>query len=115
MSAAGNLGAYLLGNSPVDRALLVRLGVTTGEFVEIALAGADDAAVLDALRRRGFDEARVRRWSSRFTQTYRLLIPLWDVDEKYVTPNAVTRVGLALFRTIEKPLMAFLRKINPAP
>ncbi|HTV72768.1 MAG TPA: DUF5069 domain-containing protein [Candidatus Acidoferrales bacterium] len=115
MSASGGLGAYLIGNSPVDRALLRHLKLTTPEFVEIATAYREDAAVLDALRQRGFDEPRVRSWSDRFPQTYRWLIPLWDLDEGYIKPNAVTRVALAVFRKTEGPLMAAFRKISPAP
>jgi hypothetical protein len=115
MSASGNLGAYFLGHSPVDRALLARLAVTPKEFAQIATDQTDDAAVLAALRARGFDEARVRRWSDRFPQTYRVLIPLWDLDEGYVRPNAASRLGLAVFRWIEGPIMAAFRKISPPP
>jgi hypothetical protein len=115
MSADGTLGTYLFGNSPVDRALLARLAMTTKEFTEIAAAQPDDSAVLDALRRRGFDEARVRRWSDRFARTYCALIPLWDLDEGYVAPNAGTRVGMALYRKIEGPLMELMRRLLPAP
>jgi hypothetical protein len=106
---------YLLGHSPVDRALLARLALTTKEFVQIATEQTNDAAVLGALRLRGFDEARVRRWSDHFPQTYRVLIPLWDLDEGYVRPNAASRLGLAVFRRFEGPIMAALRKISPAP
>src|SRR5271155_4189242 len=61
MRQNGTLGAYLMGHSPVDKALLKRLNMTTDEFVQIANANPDDAAVLAALRQRGFDEAAVRR------------------------------------------------------
>jgi hypothetical protein len=115
MSARGDVGNYLFGNSPVDRALLMRLELTTEEFAQLVSSQPDDAAVLDALRRRGFDETRVRRWSARFTQTYRVLILLWDIDEGYVTPNLAMRVGIAFFRKIEAPLMALVRKVFPAP
>jgi hypothetical protein len=115
MSANGTLGAYLLGHSPVDRALLVRLGLSTDEFAALAAGCEDDRAVLDALRRRGFDEARVRNWSDRFEATYRTYIHLWDVDEGYVAPSPVERVMLSAFRPVEGAVMAAARKFLPRP
>jgi hypothetical protein len=115
MHRSGRLGAYLLGHSPVDRALLARLGVTTDQFAEIVGRCADDEAVLAALRARGFDEARVRRWSERFGVTYKTYIVLWDIDEGYVRPNAVQAVGLAAFRPIEGAVMKLVRRVRRAP
>jgi hypothetical protein len=115
MRSSGTLGAYLIGNSPVDRALLKRLAIATDDFVRIASEEVDDAGVLAALRRRGFDEARVRRWSQRFERTYRLYIRLWDIDEGYAPPNAIERPILALFQAVERPLMALFRLVSPAP
>ncbi len=115
MSRAGTLGAYLVGHSPVDRGLLSRLGVSTDEFIAVALAAPDDAAALAAFRARGFDEARVRRWSDRFETTYRLYIPLWDLDEGYRTPNAIERAVIPIGRAVEGPLMALARRILPRP
>lgn len=115
MSARGALGAYLLGHSPVDRALLTRLGLTTAAFAQLVGQAPDDAGVLSALRRRGFDEPRVRRWSENFEQRYRAYIHLWDLDEGYVAPTPLERPLLAAFRVVEAPLMALLRKALPAP
>jgi Domain of unknown function (DUF5069) len=115
MHRSGRLGAYLLGHSPVDHALLVRLGVTTEQFAEIVDRCADDEAVLAALRSRGFDEARVRRWSERFPATYKTYIFLWDVDEGYVRPSAVQALGLAAFRPIEGAVMELVRRVRRAP
>ncbi|MBD5604937.1 MAG: DUF5069 domain-containing protein [Candidatus Eremiobacteraeota bacterium] len=115
MSRAGTLGAYLVGHSPVDRGLLSRLGVSTDEFIAVALAAPDDAAALAAFRTRGFDEARVRRWSDRFETTYRFYIPLWDLDEGYRTPNALERAMIPFGRAFEGPLMAIARRILPRP
>ena len=84
MRQRGALGAYLMGHSPVDKALLKRLGLRTDEFVAIVARSADDAAVLAALRTRGFDEPAVRRWSDGFPQRYATYIKLWDLDEGYV-------------------------------
>jgi hypothetical protein len=115
MQQRGELGNYLLGHSPVDRALLTRMGLTTEQFSEIVRHAPDDAAVLGAIRARGFDEARVRRWSERFTSTYRTYIMMWDIDEGYVRPNGVQAVGLALFRPLEGATMALLRRVRRAP
>jgi hypothetical protein len=115
MSRAGTLGTYLVGHSPVDYALLTRLGITTDEFVEIANTLPDDTSVLSALRARGFDEARVRRWSDRFETSYRVFIPAWDIDEGYVKPNAFVRTLLPLAHAIEGPAMLLLRKVRSRP
>jgi hypothetical protein len=116
MSEAGTLGSYLIGHSPVDKALLVRLGITTDEFVRTVAAEPDDARVLAALKaKRGYDDARVRRWSDRFDRTYRWLIRLWDIDEGYVRPSLLERAALALYRIIERPTSALFRKFSPAP
>ena len=115
MSRAGTLGTYLVGHSPVDYALLTRLGITTDEFVEIANTQPDDMSVLSALRTRGFDEARVRRWSDRFETSYRVFIPAWDIDEGYVKPNAIVRTLLPFAHAIEGPAMSLLRKVRSRP
>jgi hypothetical protein len=115
MRENGTLGAYLMGHSPVDRALLKRLNLTTDEFVTIANAGSDDAAVLAALRARGFDEASVRSWSDRFEQSYKGLIPIWDIDDGYVPAGPAARPFLMLFHKLEGPLMDMLRMFSPAP
>ncbi len=115
MQHKGRLGIYLVGHSPVDASLLKRLNVTTAEFSGIVKAAPDDAAVLAALRRRGFDEARVRRWSERFPQTFRWVISIVDVDEGYVKPNLMNRLGLLLIRALEWPVVTFYRAIRRAP
>ncbi len=115
MREAGALGPYLLGHSPVDRSLLERLKMTTDEFAAIACRCSDDAAVLAALRTHGFDEARVRRWSDRFEETWKRYIALWDADEGYCEPKPFERPLLGLLRTIEGPLMALARKVLKAP
>jgi hypothetical protein len=116
MRSRDQLGTYLLGHSPVDHGLLTRAGVSTEQFAQIVGAAADDDAVLAALRSRdGWDEARVRRWSERFTTTYRWYIPLWDMDEGYLRPNALQAFGLAAFRPIEGATMALVRMARRAP
>lgn len=114
MRERGELGAYLLGHSPVDGALLTRLNLTTEQFAEIVRRAPDDEAVLAAVRAH-WDEARVRRWSERFTAAYRWYIPLWDLDEGYARPNRLQALALALFRPLEGGAMALVRRIRRAP
>ena len=116
MSEGGTLGSYLIGHSPVDKALLARLGITTEEFVRIVAANCDEVAILTTLKAQpAYDDVRVRRWSDRFERTYRVLIRLWDVDEGYVRANPLERAALAIYRAIEEPISALLRKLSPAP
>ncbi len=115
MQQRGELGSYLLGHSPVDHALLTRMNLTTEQFADIVRQSPDDAAVLDRIRAHGWDEARVRRWSARFTSTYRTYIVLWDLDEGYVRPNALQAVGLAAFKPLESTAMALVRRVRRAP
>ena len=115
MSASGALGTYLMGHSPVDKALLDRLGITTAAFVDIVRTASDDASVLGALRKRGFDEMRVRRWSDRFPATYKTYILLWDLDEGYRTPTALQRLAITMFRPLEAGAMALVRALRRAP
>jgi hypothetical protein len=115
MRQRGALGAYLLGHSPVDKALLKRLGLGTDEFVAIVARSADDAAVLAALRERGFDEAAVRRWSDDFPRRYATYIKLWDLDEGYVQAAPWQKTLIAGVRCIEGPLMEGFRRISGAP
>jgi hypothetical protein len=116
MREHGQLGTYLLGHSPVDKAFLERAGVTTEEFASIVAASAGDEAVLSALRMRaGWNEDRLRRWSERFTTTYRGYIPLWDLDEGYLRPSALQSLGMKLFRPIEGATMGLVRRFRRAP
>ena len=116
MLTAGVIGPYLMGHSPVDKALLARLGMNTEEWVDlVTIHGPDDMAVLQALRARGFDEDGVRRWSADFETTYKSLIPLWDLDEGYRAPSSLQKSLLALGKVVEGPLMSMYRKISPAP
>jgi hypothetical protein len=114
MSAGGKLGAYLIGHSPVDGALLRRLGVSTEEFIAIANAHADDASVLRMLRDR-MNEERVRRWSDNFERVYARYIWMWDVDEGYKRPNFLQRAALEIYRPIEGLVSGLLRKVLRAP
>lgn len=114
MRNRGELGPYLLGHSPVDHALLKRLKLTTDRFAEIVRNAADDEAVFAAVRST-WDEPSVRRWSGRFPSTYRLYIPIWDVDEGYRRPTRLESLGLALYRPFEPIAMSLIRRFRRAP
>ena len=115
MRERGTLGAYLIGHSPVDAALLTRLNITTETFVQLVCEKPDDISVLVALRARGFDELAVRRWSETFPRDYALYITLWDLDEGYTPPKPWQRPLIAGFHRIEEPLMKGFRRIRRPP
>jgi hypothetical protein len=115
MSSGGELATYLFGHSPIDRGLMSRLGVTTAEFAKVVADSPDDAAVLTALRARGFDEARVRRWSARLPSPYQVIIRLIDLDEGHTQPTWLDRAWIGAFRTIESGVMGLVRLVIPAP
>lgn len=115
MRERGTMGAYLVGHSPVDAALLKRLNITTEAFVQLVCDQADDLSVLVALRDRGFDEPSVRRWSEAFPRDYALYIVLWDLDEGYTAPKPWQEPFIAGFHRIEGPLMHGFRCIRRPP
>jgi hypothetical protein len=115
MSSGGVLGAYLFGHSPIDRALLTRLRITTAEFAAVVAASPDDGAILSTLRLRGFDEARVRRWSDRLPRPFQLIISVVEIDDGYVQPSPFGRFFLSVFRAVEHGLMGLVRLIVPTP
>jgi hypothetical protein len=114
MAQRGELGAYLFGHSPVDIALLRRLGLTTQQFADIVAASPDDSAVLAALQRHGYDEARVARWSRRLPARHPWIIGLIDRDENYVAHGAWS-VPIAIFRPTEHFWMGLVRRVMKAP
>lgn len=111
----GVLGTYLFGHSPVDRALLSRLEITTDEFAAIVAAAPDDGSVLAALRARGFDEALVRRWSDRLPKPYQVFLRLIDLDEGHIVPTSFDRAWMGAFRVAEGGLMSLVRVVSPKP
>jgi len=114
MAQRGELGAYLFGHSPVDIGLLRRLGLTTSEFAQIVAVNPDDEGVLAALRQRGFDEARSRRWSKRLPARHPWIIGLIDRDEDYVA-HGPWFLLIAPFRATEGFWMGLVRRVMRAP
>jgi uncharacterized protein DUF5069 len=111
----GVLGTYLFGHSPVDRAMLARLEIATDEFAAIVAAAPDDEAVLAALRARGFDEARVRRWSDHLPKPFQLFLRMIDLDEGHIEPSTFDRAWMGAFRVAEGGLMSLVRVVSPKP
>lgn len=82
---AGTLGAYLYGQSPVDRALLRNLGLGYGDFTKIVANAATDDDVFRALFARspeGIERARI--WSQSLPSRLRLFLFLIDLDDGYL-------------------------------
>ena len=111
----GALGSYLFGHSPIDRALFSRLDISTDRFAAIVADAPDDSGVLAALRARGFDEARVRRWSDRLPKPFPTIIRLIDVDEGHIAPSRFERAWMGAIRGAEGGLMSIVRVISPRP
>ena len=115
MSQSGSLGTYLFGHSPFDKALLARLGTSTDEFAAIVKGVTSDDEVLAKLRARGFDEPRVRRWSERLPRSAWFYTHIWDLDDGYARPGIGGTFVLALWRAIERPVVAVLRVVLRRP
>ncbi len=115
LASRSELGPYLLGHSPVDAGLLKRLGVTTTEFAAIVAASAHDEGVLAALRERGFDQARVARWSARLPQRHPWILSVIDLDEGHRRGNLLERFVLGVLRPAQYQLMALVRRVAKAP
>ncbi len=107
-AAAGTLGFYLYGQSPMDTQLLRVMNQGYRSFSAIARSAPDDAGVLAALQRH--DAAaleRARLWSSQLHRR-RLYMLVLDLDEGHLprwlwlrpAANATTRVLVLAARRI---------------
>lgn len=114
MAQRGELGTYLFGHSPVDIGLLRRLHMTTREFADIVAASPDDDAVLAALRARGWDDARLSRWSARLPMRHAWIIGLIDRDEDHVAKGPWL-VPILAFRATDGFWMGLVRRVMRAP
>ena len=80
----GTLGAYLYGQSPVDRSLLRVLGLGYRSLAEIVAAAPDDAAVIAAIAERDPQAlARARVWGAGLGRRHRWFLTLLDIDDGY--------------------------------
>lgn len=84
---AGTLGAYLFGQSPMDRSCLRALGLRHREFAEIVASARDDGDVLSAIEAAcpGALE-RARAWGERLPRRHRVFLLCLDLDDGYVRP-----------------------------
>ena len=82
---AGTLGAYLYGQSPIDRSFLRALGLGHRAFAEIVAQSPEDAAVVAALAARDPGSLlRARAWSATLPQRQGVFLFILDVDDGYV-------------------------------
>jgi hypothetical protein len=85
----GTLGAYLYGQSPMDRALLQILGLNHRTFAEIVAAAPDDRAVVAALEAHDSQcLERARAWSATLPEKHASFLRMMDIDDGYVAGGA---------------------------
>jgi hypothetical protein len=113
--AAGTLGSYLFGQSPVDDALLRQIGpVRYPEFAGLATAHADDAAVLAAIEARSPGAtARLQRWSDAFARDQRAFLALIDWDDGYADAQPALRIARRGLKPAVDVAMALLKRVRP--
>lgn len=77
------MGDYYYGQCPLDRALLLALGLSYAEFTALVRqAGEDDERVLELLERRVPEGVELaRRWSEKLPQKHRFFFFLLDLDD----------------------------------
>lgn len=111
---AGTLGAYLFGQSPVDDSLLARAGLGYPEFLAIATAHPDDAAVLDALDARApGTRARLQRWSASLERKQRAFLALIDWDDGYTGRTPLWAGLRQALRPAGNAAMALVKRVRP--
>jgi predicted PurR-regulated permease PerM len=79
----GSLGDYYYGQCPMDRGLLLALGLSYPQFTAIVReAGDNDERVLELLEQRAPDGLELaRRWSEKLPERHRFFFFLLDVDD----------------------------------
>jgi hypothetical protein len=111
--AAGTLGMYLYGQSPIDDAVFKTAGVTCAEFLSIVRDQPDDRSVLAAVEARAPGAGdRLRALSRRPPAVLRLMIPILDVDEGY-TRGPLAKPAGVLAACASVPIVAVLRRCFP--
>jgi len=108
----GTLGAYLYGQSPMDRGLLRQLGLSHRELAVIVKNAADDEAVLAALIARDPEAVeRARRWTAaELPDRHRLFLYLMDFDDGYLggwtlSMKKIANAGSGVFTALVKRAM----------
>jgi hypothetical protein len=110
---AGTLGAYLLGQSPVDDEFLKTAQLQYADFIALVRASADNAAVLVAIGAAspGAIE-RLRLWSLEMPVRRRTYLRLLEIDDGYDRP-AWLNAPVVLFNVLLAPLIVLARKVRP--
>lgn len=81
---SGTLGAYLFGQSPMDRACLRVLGLRHREFADIVRGSHTDADVVTAIAARNPQALQqARAWGEHFARRHALFLFVLDLDDGY--------------------------------
>lgn len=81
---AGTLGAYLFGQSPMDRSCLRALGLRHRDIAAIvASAGNDDDVLAALVARDPLAIEQGRAWGEDFARRHRLFLFVIDIDDGY--------------------------------
>jgi hypothetical protein len=111
--AAGTLGSYLFGQSPVDDSLLAAARVRYADVLDAVRAAPDDTGVLAELERRAPGALqRMRAWSSAPPASCRAIFAWNDIDEGY-TRGPVARGVRFVSDLIYPALTASMRIVRP--
>ena len=110
---AGTLGAYLLGQSPVDDEFLKAAQLSYADFIAIVRSSPDDAGVVAAVGAAApLAIDRLRLWSLEMPVRRRLMMRMLDIDDGYDRPAWLT-VPVAAGNAVLAPLFGLLRKVRP--
>jgi hypothetical protein len=94
---AGTLGAYLYGQSPMDRSLLRALGLGHRSFASIVAQASDDDGVAAGLAARDPQSLdRARAWGSRLARDHGWFLYVIDVDDGYAQSGALHAIKPAV-------------------
>jgi hypothetical protein len=111
---AGTLGSYLFGQSPVDDALLARIGLTYPDFLGLVDAQADDAAILAAIESRvPGATVRLQRWSAALARRQGLFLSLIDWDDGYTGTAGAPRTIRRSLKPAVDAAMALVKRLRP--
>jgi hypothetical protein len=110
---AGTLGAYLVGQSPIDDEFLRAARLTYGDLIAIVRASAGDAEVLATIdvQRMGARE-RLRAWSQEMPVRLGAFMRVLDFDDGYDRPDWLEPVHRAVAPLVT-PLVDVIRAIRP--
>lgn len=109
---AGSLGAYLFGQSPMDRSCLRALGLGHRQFAALVATHATDEDLVAALAARDASALdRGRAWGSDLAQRHRLFLFVLDLDDGYM--NGPLRPLKPLVNVLANSLTWTVKRIWP--